>query len=176
MFEVKKALELYTCQAQSEWKDWMDRVFNERGVYRDPFVGIAGHMSADVESMPPSQEAQALLSAVRNRRRPNRHGWNYKEDFERYLFDVEGNAFDTAEPRFVAAECFRAGSSYFLRHDLRYHDPFHTLMVTIHFMYGINGSNRMLVVTSEDHTTRAWVKIAQAMIKDLVELTAILRS
>ena len=86
MLEVKKALELYTCRAQSEWKGWMDRVFNERGVYRDPFVGIAGHMSAD-EPMPPCQEAQAILSAVRNRRRPNRHGWNYKEDFERYLLD-----------------------------------------------------------------------------------------
>ena len=103
MFDVKKALELYTCRAQSEWKDWMDRVFNERGVYRDPFVGIAGHSSADVESMPPCQEAQAILSAVRNRRRPNRHGWNYKEDFERYLLDEEGNAFDTAEPRFIVA-------------------------------------------------------------------------
>ena len=57
-----------------------------------------------------------------------------------------------------------------MRHDLRYHDPFHTLMVTIHFMYGINGSNRMLVVTSEDHNTRAWVNVAQAMIKYLLEL------
>ena len=43
-------------------------------------------------------------------------------------------------------------------------------MVTIHFMYGINGSNMMLVVTSEDHNTRAWVKIVQALIKDLLEL------
>ena len=43
-------------------------------------------------------------------------------------------------------------------------------MVSIHFMYGINGSNRMLVVTPEDQNVRAWVKIVQAMIADLLEL------
>ena len=37
-------------------------------------------------------------------------------------------------------------------------------------MYGINGSNRMLVVTPEDQNVRAWVKIVQAMIADLLEL------
>ena len=37
-------------------------------------------------------------------------------------------------------------------------------------MYGINGSNRMLVVTREDQNVRAWVKLVQAMIADLLEL------
>ena len=37
-------------------------------------------------------------------------------------------------------------------------------------MHGINGSNRMLVVTPEDQNVRAWVKIVQAMITGLLEL------
>ena len=80
---VKHAIKLYHCQDQSEWKDWMDRVFNEQGVYRDPFVGVAGHTSTDLASMSmsKSREATVLLEAVRNRRRPNRFGWRYPEDY-----------------------------------------------------------------------------------------------
>ena len=61
----------------------MDRVFNEQGVYRDPFVGAAGHTSTDLASMSmsKSREATVLLEAVRNRRRPNRFGWHYPEDY-----------------------------------------------------------------------------------------------
>ena len=80
---VRHAIQLYHCQDQSEWKDWMDSVFNEQGVYRDPFVGAAGHTSTDLASMSmsKSREATVLLEAVRNRRRPNRFGWHYPEDY-----------------------------------------------------------------------------------------------
>ena len=44
------------------------------------------------------------------------------------------------------------------------------MVVSIHFTHGINGSNRMLVVAPEDQHVRAWVKIVQAMITDLLEL------
>ena len=37
-------------------------------------------------------------------------------------------------------------------------------------MNGINGSYRMLVVTREDQNVRAWVKIVQAMINDILVL------
>ena len=79
---VRQAIQLYQCQEQSEWKDWMDSVFNEQGVYRDPFVGAAGHTSTDLASMSmsKSREATVLLEAVRNHRRPNRFGWHYPED------------------------------------------------------------------------------------------------
>ena len=107
---------------------------------------------------------------MRNRRRPNRFGWHYPEDYEPVGVDKDGNTYNNSEPIHVSGECFRAGSSYFLRHDLRYQDPYHNLLVSIHFMRGINGSNRMLVVTPEDQNVRVWVKIVQAMITDLLEL------
>ena len=111
-----------------------------------------------------------MLEAVRNRRRPNRFGWHYPEDYEPVGVDKDGNTYNNSEPTHVSGECFRAGSSFFIRHDLRYQDPYHHLMVSIHFTHGINGSNRMLVVTPEDQNVRAWVKIVQAMITDLLEL------
>ena len=144
----------------------MDSVVNEQGVYRDPFVGAAGRTSTDLASMSisKSREATVLLEAVRNRRRPNRFGWHYPEDYEPVGVGKDGNTYNNSEPTHVSGECFRAGSSFFIRHDLRYQDPYHHLMVSIHFMHGIDGSNRMLVVAPEDQHVRAWVKIAQAMI------------
>ena len=120
--------------------------------------------------MPRSNEAIALMTAARNRRRPLRRGWRYQEDYHQLTFGEAGDAFDNSEPIFISGECFRAGSSYYLRHDLRYQDPFHNLLISIHFMNGINGSNRMLVVTRGGQNVCAWVKLAQAMIKDLLVL------
>ena len=152
LLDVQRAIQLYTCEEQSEWKDWMDSVFNEQGVYRDPFVGAAGHTSTDLASMSmsKSRDPTVRLEAVRNRRRPNRFGWRYPEDYEPVGVDKDGNTYNNSEPTHVSGECFRAGSSYFIRHDLRYQDPYLRLMVSIHFMQGINGSNRLLVVTPED--------------------------
>ena len=107
----KQAILLYTCEAQSEWKDWMERVWLDKGKYKDPFVGVAGHMSADVSSMPRSNEATALMIAARNRRRPRRKGWRYQEDYHQFTFDEADNAFNNSEPIYMSGECFRAGSS-----------------------------------------------------------------
>ena len=89
--------------------------FNEQGVYRDPFVDAAGHTTADLDStsMPKSREATVLLEAVRNRRRPNRFGWHYPEDYNPVGVDKHGNTYSNSEPTHVSGECFRAGSSFF---------------------------------------------------------------
>ena len=41
MFDAKRAISLYACKEQSEWKDWMERSFLEKDVYLDPFRGCS---------------------------------------------------------------------------------------------------------------------------------------